>query len=373
VLVAARFLDGQARGLAVLRARAWSRARVWRVAFAGLGAIGLWAVPLGLGTCALTAAVLALTGWGPSPLILGVQDLRGVVIAEAVAGAILLGVLVAMSGWAARWDVDPTLEAPFRRPSAWWLRGTTVVVLGLLGLLALLLPRLIGPGLRAALTPDGAALVPLAPALGTGLLAAAGVRLRSLLVLPPRSSADVPHALAGWQLYRAPEQHIWPAFTLTLAAATATFASVSLAGAGSGSLPTTQPSLVHGLEGALVAGTVAGFALAVAGFGLHFRGVVRRRAQEYGGLLAHGLDSAALVRSVASEQVMTATSSLLIGGALGLVVAVAVLPLPAPTTLMTQLAVLGLATSAASLVAGLAIVSAAARRLHAAIDPLRRA
>jgi hypothetical protein len=372
VLVAARFLDGQARGLAVLRARGWPRGRVWRVAFAGMGAIGLWAVPLGLGLCALTAAVLALAGWGPSPLILGVQDVRGVAIAEAVTAALLLGVLLAMSGWAAWWEVDPTLESPFRRPAARWWRGTTVAALGLLGLLALFLPRLIGPDVRTALTPDGAALVPLAPALGTALLAAAAVRLRSLLVLPPPSRADVPRALAGWQRYRAPEQHIWPAFTLTLAAAAAGFASVSLAGAGSGSLPTSQPSLIHGLEGALVAGTGAGFALAAAGFGLHFRGIVSRRVREYGGLVAHGLNTAGLVRSVAAEQAMTAISSLALGGVLGVVVAVTVLPLPTPNTLTIQLTILGLAASATALAIALALVSAAARRLSAETDPLRR-
>jgi hypothetical protein len=330
-----------------------------------MGALGLWAIPLGLGACALAATVLTLAGWGPSPLILGVQDVRGVAVAEAVTAVALLVVLGVMCGRAARWQLDPTLEAPFRQPSPWWLRYTTIAALVLAGLPALFLPHLVGPAALQAITPDGAALIPLVSAIGAGLLAGACIRLRALFTRPPRPRVGVARSLAGWQLHRAPDQHAWPAYALALAAAGAAFAAVSLAGVLSGSLPATQPSLVHGMEGTLLTGTLVGFALALIGYGLHFRATNRWRLREYAGLLAQGLDTDVLTRSLAAEQMTTAAAGLPIGAIMGLVLAATVLPLPAPTRVMTQMAVLSMAAAAACLVAGVFIVGALARRLRA--------
>jgi len=57
---------------------------------------------------------------------------------------------------------------------------------------------------------------------------------------------------------------------------------------------------------------------------------------------------------------------------MGLVLAAIVLPLPSPTLVVTQLAVLLMAGSAGCLLAGVYIVGSLARRLRAETDAQRR-
>src|SRR2546430_12951901 len=81
-----------------------------------------------------------------------------------------------------------------------------------------------------------------------------------------------------------------------------------------------------------------GLLLGLAGFGLHFRSAARRRLREYGGLFAHGLPPAQVARSVGAEQGATAGVAVIAGCALGVALALAVLPVPPPAAALAGLA-----------------------------------
>src|SRR5207249_4781687 len=93
-LVAARFLDGQARELALLRARGWSRPRVWRVAFSALVVLAGCALPAAALTCLLVVAGLTVGGSGLSALSLHSSDLTG---AGLAGGASAAGLVLALA------------------------------------------------------------------------------------------------------------------------------------------------------------------------------------------------------------------------------------------------------------------------------------
>jgi hypothetical protein len=358
-LVAGRFLDGQSRELALLRARGWPRGSAWRVAFLGPAALGLSAAPAGLALCLLAGGLLSVSGLGLSVQTLRRDDLTEIVtaiVAVTLANAALLAALAARTTWR-----DP---GPSPRPAsaAGLSREGRTALLGaggLAGLVAVALPQV--PGVGAVGSAVGAGDVLLAvPGLGAVAVALAAAWLWPLAWWVP-GRGSVHGALAGLQLARRPGQHAGAAFALTLATAGAVFAALGL----SGDTAPGQPALRLGVEAGLVAGAAGGMLLALAGFGLHFRFTTRRRLLEYGGLLAHGLPPAQLVRSLAAEQAAIGLSSLLTGAILGAVMGLAVLPMPPP---MGALA--GLATVVALLPAAL-LVGSLARRLPARAEALR--
>ena len=365
-LVAARFLERQAHELAVLRARGWPRGRVWRVAFAGLGALGLTAVPVGIAACAVVVAGLSLGGSGVSPAWLRSGDLPGALAAVAANAASLVGALTLLAGMAARRAVEPSLEGPRSERGAWWGGPGATVALALAALPALALPRLAGDGLPPGLR----GILPIAPALGLVLLAAAAVRFLPAAGWVRREG--VAGLLAGWQLDRRPHQHAGAAFVLAVAAAVGVFASLGVA-AVSGAEGTAYPAaLRHGLVAGLAVGLGGTLTLALAGYALHFVAAGSRRVQEYTGLFAHGLSVAQVAGSLAREQGVTVASSLLVGGLLGTLLAVAALPVPTASVGTVAVALGGLLAVGGLLVACALVVGSMARRLPAEAGPYRQ-
>ena len=369
-LVGARFLDGQAGDLAVLRARGWPRRRVWRVVVAGLAVLAASALPAGIGLSVLILYGLGLTGSGLTPRWLHPEDVALATATLLVSAAILAGVLGLLAGRVVSREVEPTLEAPFRTPASGPPSALTVLLLVVFGLPALCLPRLPGVDqLTAGAPPWAAAIIALAPALGLVLLTGAAVRLYPLSWAAP-GRRGVGRVLAGWQLERRPEQHAGATFVLILAAAIAIFAALGVATAYAGQGIDGQPALSVGLQAGLLLGAAVGLGLGMAAQGLHFRSTARRRLREYGGLFAHGLPPAQLARSLAAEQVATARASLLIGSLLGLALALVALPLPGPSPRLGPFAIAAVAAAGVCLLAGSLTVSSVSRRLPARINPL---
>lgn len=368
-LVGARFLDGQARELAVLRARGWPSGRVWRAASFGLGALVLCALPIGLGAGLLFLAVLSSGGSGLSAGWLHREDVLGVAVAMAGNAVGLIAVLALLALGAARRELDPALEGPFRRTRPWWRRAGTALLLGCAGTIELALPKAPVTANLISGTPGPLpTLLGLAPVLGLILLTAAVVHLLPLGWAVRRN--NVARALARWQLRRSPEQHTGAGFVLILAVAISVFAALGLAEG-----PRPQPELGAGLQAGLLVGAVVASALALAAFGLHYRSVARRRRQEYGGLFAHGLAPPEVGRSVATEQASATTSALVVGTILGIALAVSGLPLATPAAGSLEVGAAGVAGALACLFLCMRVVGAIARRLPAhgsALGPQRQ-
>jgi hypothetical protein len=359
-LVAARFLDGQAAGLAVLKARGWSQRRVWRVAFWGLAALAGWSA-LGALT-ASTAVVIALTatGW-ISVLPLRASDLGGVAAAALACTAGLVGVLIALSATVVQQDLEPSMDPPFRRSPSWWQRGTTTLLLAALAVPALLVPRLAGPRGSVAGT-----ILALVTALGMVLLAAAVTYLSGLAARGP-SGGDIGGLLARAQLRRHPEQHGGAVYVLLLASALVVYAAIALAAVLTTGNTSGQPALVTGVALAFITGGLAALALALVGFALHFSGITSQRLAEYSGLFAHGLAPSQVARSLTAEQSSVAATSLVAGTLLGLLLAMVSVPLANGSRLMTS-AGLGVAAVVAGFVVGVIVVAPMARRLPPVIN-----
>lgn len=358
-LVTRRFLLAQARELALLRARGWPRGRAWRVAFLGMGAVGVTAAASALAACAAAAAALSVTTPGLTVLAMRRSDLPGLVLAVGAVAAALVGLLALLAAGAVWRDPEPSLRsAGERRRRGGRSAGTAAGAAGLVLLAVSPLSRLAGAPAAAQGTAHELVLV--APALGVALVAAAAVWLGpSATWVPGRGT--VHGALAGLQLERRPGQHAGAVFVLTLAVTGAVFAAL---GATAGPAP-EQPSLRLGVTLALAAGAGGGLLLALGSFGLHFRSVARRRLREYGGLFAHGLPPALVVRSLGAEQAATAVAGLAGGCVLGAALALTVLPVPAAEGALAALA------AAAASAACAAAAASLTRRLPVRVDPLR--
>ncbi|HXM56091.1 MAG TPA: hypothetical protein VOB72_11930 [Candidatus Dormibacteraeota bacterium] len=357
-MVAGRFLDGQSRELALLRARGWSRGRASRVAFTGPALVGLTAAAAAVAACAIAAALLTASGAGVSVLALRAADAPGLLaalFAIAIALVALLAVLTAGTVWR---DPEPSLR---RRAGRSWPTGPGPAAAGVVaGLAVMALPHV--PGLLAAATEAGAGwrdALFAAPALGAFLAAAGAVSLPAGRRVA--GSGSLHGELAGLQLRRRPGQHAVATLLLTLAAAGTVFGALA-ATAGPGP---DQPELRLGLYLAMGAGAGGGLLLGLAGFGLHFRSTARRRLHEYGGLFAHGLPPAQVTRSLGTEQAVTAGLAVVVGSALGIALALAVLPMPPPAGALAGLAAAG------ALGVGAALVAALSRRVPERVDPLR--
>jgi hypothetical protein len=369
-LVSARFLDGQAHDLGVLRARGWSRGRTWRLAFASPATVALLALPAGLAGCVAIAVGLSVTPSRISVLPLRLWDLPGPAAAVAASAAGLVAVLALSAARAVEPDIEPSRELPFRRRRSGWPGAGVIALLALLGGAGVFLQRL--PGLDqvgSALPAEVSGYLPIVPALGIVLLAAAFVRLRPFVAFAPRRRASVSRLLAASQLERDPEQHSALALVLILAAGIGVFAAIALVNALTSGLP-AQPAVRAGAEVGLLAGSLGALVLALAAFAFHFRWAASRRLAEYGGLFAHGLATTQVARSLAAEQGAVTSSSLLAGGLIGIVLALAVLPLPgAPRTAAEEVA-LGACAFLAALLAATLVVGAVVRRMPARVNPL---
>jgi hypothetical protein len=366
-LVCTRFLDGQVPDLTVLRARGWPRRHVGQVAFAGPGMLSLAALPAGLAACLAIAALVSVLPSGISVAPLRPADLGGPAVAVGVSAVALVGVLAGLAAWVVRRDVEPASEPlPHRpRPAAW--DGPVAIPLVVVGAVAIALPRLPGYGaLQSALPPDARDLLPVVPAVGLTLLAAAAAARWPLRSLVRRPGPGVPRLLAARQLERRPRQHSALLLVLILAAATGTYAAVALGEAAAGRLA-PLPAVGAGLEAGLVAGCVGTLLLALTALSFHYRWVVQRRLSDYGGLLAHGLPVGDVGRSLAAEQGATVGSGLVLGGLLG--VALVLTALPAPTTAAGAGAVAAL-SYLLLLGAGMLGVASLSRRLPAWVNPL---
>jgi hypothetical protein len=365
-LVCTRFLDGQVPDLTVLRARGWSRRHVGQLAFAGPGMLSLAALPAGLAACLAVAALVSVLPSGISVAPLRPGDLGGPAAAVGVSAVALVGVLAALAAWVVRRHVEPPADPLPRRPrpAAW--DGPLAITLVVAGTVAMALPRLPGYGaLQSALPPSARDLLPVVPALGLALLAAAAAGRWPLRTFVWRPGAGVPRLLATRQLERRPRQHSALLLVLILAAATGTYTAIALGEAAAGRLA-PLPAVRAGLEAGLVAGCLGTLLLALTALAFHFRWVVQRRLSDYGGLFAHGLPVGDVARSLAAEQAATVGSGLVLGGLLG--VALVLTALPAATTVVA--AAVGAVSYLLLLGAGLLGVASLSRRLPAWVNPL---
>ncbi|HSR23502.1 MAG TPA: hypothetical protein VLW53_08125, partial [Candidatus Eisenbacteria bacterium] len=196
-VVGRRFLLAQARELALLRARGWPRGRAWRVAFLGMGAVGLTAAAAALVACVLTAAWLSATTPGLTALAMRRSDLPGLLLALAAVAAALVGLLALLAALAVWRDPEPSLRGAHERD---WPGGRAAgVAAGAAGVSLVALSALfrLSGGLPQA---HGASreLLLVAPVLGAVLVAG------SLSLAPPviwvPGGDSVHGALAGLQL-----------------------------------------------------------------------------------------------------------------------------------------------------------------------------
>jgi predicted lysophospholipase L1 biosynthesis ABC-type transport system permease subunit len=115
---------------------------------------------------------------------------------------------------------------------------------------------------------------------------------------------------------------------------------------------------------------VAALAMVVISFGLHFLAIGRGRVSESAIMQANGLPWRVVDQGLLAEQLVVLCHSLVVGGALGALLAWAILPviqtsfLPADTIPPTVLSldVTTLAAAAAALLAGAALVGQVAMR-----------
>jgi hypothetical protein len=270
---------------------------------------------------------------------------------------LVAGTVLALVSSASRGDMEGA-EGPYGRAVAWAQRrrGAEAALL-ILGAAALLVgSRLVGGGTRAA----GVATVLLSVA-GVVLFAVAARRLLPLSSrLVGAARREVPDRLAGWQVSRRPQQHAGLVFLLVLAVTLGTFSALSAAlGLRHGRDPASQ--------GVLLVGSAAAMLVAVVAFALHFVGTARRRLQEYAALLLSGLPVGAVRRSLAVEQRMVLSHSLLAGALVGLALALVLLP---TGELRADLptGALALAAALAGFLALALIVAWTGRRTAARID-----
>lgn len=86
-------------------------------------------------------------------------------------------------------------------------------------------------------------------------------------------------------------------------------------------------------------------------------------------MLAHGLATADVTRSVATEQASVTVSALVVGSLLGLALALAGLPLGRPTWLTLQVAAASLGAALVCLFLAMLVAGSAARRLPVHANP----
>lgn len=355
-LTASRVVDLQAPGVALLRAHGWPASAAWRFLFAQLGAILLVALPMGLLGAGLVTAALGLEAPpGAGPAYSGLSA-AGVSLAGVLTAVVVLLAAVAW-GVARR---QPGREATGVGSAGRGWRWTVDLPLAGLALALALVPARPG-GLGLFPGPAGDALRFLAPAAAAALLGLVARRgLPAVWRLVASWSADLPAALAGWQLGRRPGQHTGLVLVEALAFTTAGFCAASLA---------IQPRAVADLEAMhqgfdVVLGTVVVAALAtgMGGAWLHFQSAARARGREYAALALNGLAPAAARRSLGIEQLVVFGYAGGIGTLLALMLEALAGDVAGSGLVSDPGHALGAAVAWSALPAGLALVGCLVRR-----------
>ena len=345
-LAGSRFLEAQARDVALLRARGCPPELVWRILAAELGAGAVAALPIGLVMAAIAVVAVGQAPSGPY------WPPAGIGAALVGLAAAVVGIAAVLGGMAALLATGAARPGPFAEGSPWRRRHADLVLaaagLALLLALGLRPGGLLGnPGVDSAL----GAVLP--------VLAAAAIALGALRLLPVAGGLaaswwpDVAGLLARRQLVRRPDRHAGAAYVIEVAAALAAFAAVGLA---------IEPSAVNGLDAlqrarqaALLLGLLTALAMAVGGFALHFRATARDRTREYSVLALHGLPATTVARSLAAEQLAVVGQGVAAGTVVGLAMAAAGLPgLVGPPVLPGAAGVVAAAAAWALLPVGLA-------------------
>jgi hypothetical protein len=201
------------------------------------------------------------------------------------------------------------------------------------------------------------------------MLAAAFVRLRPFRAFGPWRRTGVAGLLAATQLERRPEQYTAIALVLAASAGIGVFTIAAFLGQ-LGVSPAGLEAIRTGAEAGLLAGAMGALILALSAFAFHFRWALRRRLVEYGGLFAHGLPSSQVSASLAAEQRAVTWSSLLVGGLLGVGLAVTNLPPPGGSPSNLAAIALGAGAFLAALLVGTLLIGAVVRRLPNRVKPV---
>lgn len=327
-VVTRRFADLHLDELATLRQQGWSARRVTRRILARfVGPVAL-AVPSGLLLAALSLAVLTALPGGVSAAWLRSGDLAGAA-ALLVGGLVTIGVLLWLAARSAAGSDPSPATLTFASGNVPPARGRRVgwaFVLVLVGLATLFA--------ASRLTPDAGDVAPPLPVAALPALALALLGLAAVVLLPvtarvPKGQqGELAGTLAGLQIERRRDQHGWAVLLVVVAI-----------GAGGLALRSALPLLLQpgqvgvalparGFLAAALAILVFGLAISIAGYGLHFLGVARRRAWEYGALFTRDPPKRTVGDSVGIEQLVVLRMGVIWGVLAGVVLALAA-PLPA--------------------------------------------
>lgn len=228
--VGSHFFDSQARPVAVLRGRGWSRRRLWALLMTQVAVLAVVAVPLGvLAAYGLSVLIGRITFGGAAPQ-LHTADLVAMVpfAAASVVGA--LGVLGLQAAAASRRGVLDLRRARSRSDAKpfWQWRGADLA-LGALAVPLLAEVQLRGSSqLRAASAAAQTDVVGLLlPALALLMLAVAALRLLPLTGRAVRlASRGLAADFATWQLMRQPVQSARVALLLSTTVAIGIFSAI---------------------------------------------------------------------------------------------------------------------------------------------------
>jgi hypothetical protein len=316
------YIELRLRDLALLRGRGWSPTRVQLLVLAEFAMLA--ATAFGIGVVGLLVLAWRADG-GSSDLGLALprpSELPAIAVAVEVPLAAAAVWLIGLAWWASRQNVM-RLDHPEANPARllFWrgvnLDGLLVLPAALLLLLRRWL-RTPGWGTSAALDDLGALLLSVG---GLALLLMASPHLMSLAAEALfRRRLDVEGTLAQWQLHRWWQRHTATGFLIVLAFAMASLSAVALAHQ---ELDRPAPAPMPGGQGVAISlgiGFAASTAAALMAYGLVFLSACRARMDDYTALLVDGLSVDKLRRSLWLEQATVLVISLLVGGALGLVV-----------------------------------------------------
>ena len=348
------FLDQRAGDLVVLRARGWSAWRVRRLVVTETATLAGTALLPVLAIAAAAAVALGVTSPGSAIRAVGRDELWCAAAAAGVLVAGAVGAIGFLLGRASRAAIL-RLEAPDFEVAAAAASQRGTVADGFARLPAApqaLVPPLLG---FPPATLGGPARAIILVAVLCALAAASRGLMSPAASLVGAVYRGVDGTLARWRLRRWGRVNAGAGSLLVVAFATAVFSAVTLAGltwdqAGS----STGTSLLDALRGSLTMALVGSVVAALAADGLVFLLAVRRRTPDHVVLLLDGLSGRSLRRSLAIEQYVVLTVTLVVGGALGVTLAWAATPPPGPSPVAMGVGagVVALLVTAGGLVSG---------------------
>jgi hypothetical protein len=367
-IVSRRFTELHLAELGTLRQQGWGPGWLTGLLLSRVGVLAGLALPAGLLTAGLgiSLATLLIDGFGLVWLRPG--DLGGAAAFLAGGLAVAGAVLWIVAHRAAHSDLNPAaLTATSGVPPSLGKRVSWALVLAAAGVASLLAGSPLGP--EPVHSQNVATLVvAVLPVLGVALLGVAAMILLPLTAwIPRRQRVELAGTLAGLQLEKRPDQHGWAAFLVVAGTATGGLAAraalVLLLGHDQvgGSLP--------GSGFAVAALACLGFAMVItiAGYGLHFLGMARRRAWEYAALFTHDPPERTVGDSVGAEQLVVLRMGVTAGLLVGLALALAAPP-PLPSGIVGWMVVAaGVVVVALSLLAAAVLVGRPARHRYEAI------